>query len=150
MINKIFNSFFLGSILLLLLDFLFFVGIKINYIDFYKIREYYNVLFVDHQSYILFVLFSIIFGFCFMQKKTGKIFAYIYIILVFVSCLTFFPTVGKNIGEFLFRKNNLEFKLGRFKFKGDLLYRGRKNSYIYRKDLNKIIKLKNSEFSYSK
>ncbi len=149
MISKLFSSFFLGLILYLLLDFLFFIGIKINYIDLYHIKEYYNVLFVDHQSYIVMVLFSFLLGYLITQKKSAKIFTFIYIFLILLSMSTLYKPIGNKIAESIFRENNLSFQLGKIKFNGDLLYKGRVYSYIYRKDIDKIIKLRNGEFSQS-
>lgn len=150
MISKIINSFFLGLIFVLLLDFLIFIGIKINYIDFYNIKVYYNVLFVDNQSYILFFVLSAFFGYLISNKKSTRVFAYIYIFLVFVALSTLYSPIGKSLGELLFQKNSLSFKVGKITFKGDLLYRGRKQTYIYRKDINKVIKLSNKDLLQSK
>jgi hypothetical protein len=149
MISKFIGSSLFGLILILLLDFLIFIGIKINYIDFYHMKEYYNVLFVDHQSYILLGILSIIFGYFILKKSSSKIFTIFYIILVFLSLLTFYKPIGHSIAQFMFRKDNISFKVGSINFKGDLLYKGRRNTYIYRKDINKVIRLKNSELFYS-
>jgi len=150
MITKVFNSFFLGLILYLILDFLVFIGIKTNYLDYYHIKEYYNVLFVDHQNYIILVIISFVFGYLMMQKKSAKAFAFFYIFLIVLSFSTFLTPIGRSIGEYLFRKNDLVFRLGKVKFSGDLLYKGRVYTYIYRKDINKVIKLKNSELTILK
>ncbi len=149
MISKFVGSSFLGLILVLLLDFLLFIGIKINYIDFYHIKEYYNVLFVDHQSYLFLAVLSVIFGYFMLLKKSSKIFTLVYIILVFLSLLTFYKPIGYNIAQYMFKKDNIAFRVGNISFKGDLLYKGRRDTYIYRKDINKVIKLKNSELFYS-
>ncbi len=150
MISKIINSFFLGLIFVLLLDFLIFIGIKINYIDFYNIKVYYNVLFVDNQSYILLFVLSAFFGYLISNKKSIRVFAYIYIFLIFIALSTLYSPIGKSLGELLFQKNSLSFKVGKITFKGDLLYRGRKQTYIYRKDINKVIKLSNKDLLQSK
>ncbi|NPA73608.1 MAG: hypothetical protein GXO12_02745 [Epsilonproteobacteria bacterium] len=149
MIGKVIGSFFLGLMLYLLLDFLFFIGIKINYIDVYRIKEFYNLLFVDHQNYILLIVLSALFGFLITNKSTSKIFAYFYIVLIAVTLSTLYRPIGKSIAEKMFRKNDLSFRLGKVKFHGDLLYKGRVYSYIYRGDINKVIKLRNDEFSQS-
>ncbi len=150
MIQKFISSLFLGLILFLLLDFLLFIGIKINYIDLYHIKVYYNLLFVDNQNYLLMVTVSLLFGYLFINKKSAKIFGYIYILLIVLSLLSFYKPVGKSIAQMLFRKDGLSFKLGKVKFKGDLLYKGRRYIYIYRKDINKVIKLPIKDLLYSK
>jgi len=149
MTPKILGSFFLGFIFVLLLDFLLFIGIKINYIDIYHIKVYYNILFVDNQSYLILVICSAIFGYLISGKKTFKIFAYIYIFFILISLLSFYGPIGKKLGKMMFEKDNLVFKVGNTTFKGDLLYRGRALTYIYRKDINKIVKLKTPLTTYT-
>ncbi len=146
MINRIFNSFFIGFILYLLLDFLFFIGIKNSYLDAYGIKEYYNVLFVDHQNYIFMFFASLVFGYLIATKKYAKVFTYFYILMIFLSLLTLYPPIGEKISKMIFEKKSISFRIGKIKFKGDILYKGRKCTYIYRKDINKVIKLKNSDF----
>ncbi len=150
MIQKLISSFLLGLILYLLLDFLLFIGIKINYIDLYHIKVYYNILFVDNQNYIIMLLLSLLFGYLFMAKKSAKSFSFLYIGMIMLSLSTLYKPIGKSVAEYLFRENGLSFKLGKIVFKGDLLYRGRKNIYIYRKDIKKVIKLPIKDLFYSK
>ncbi len=150
MISKVISSFLLGLIFVLLLDFLLFIGIKINYIDIYNIKVYYNPLFVDNQPYIVLFVLSIIFGYFISSKKRLKLFAYIYIVLIFLSLSTFYKPIGKNLGELLFKRDSLSFKVGKTAFNGDLLYRGRRYTYIFRKDIDKMIKLPNNDLLYSK
>jgi len=150
MISKIINSFFLGFIFVLLLDFLLFIGIKINYIDAYNIKVYYNTLFVDNQSYILFFVIALFFAYLISNKKTAKFFTYIYILLIFMSLSTLYKPIGKTLGKSLFEKENLSFKVGKITFKGNMLYKGRNYTYIYRNDIQKVVKLNNSELLQSK
>ncbi len=150
MISKVINSFLLGLIFVLLLDFLLFIGIKINYIDIYNIKVYYNPLFVDNQPYIILFVLSIVFGYFISNKKSLKIFTYIYIMLIVISLSTFYEPIGKSLGQLLFKKDNISFKVGKISFNGDLLYKGRKYTYIYRKDINKVIKLSSNELLQSK
>lgn len=147
---KLVSSFFLGLVFVLLLDFLLFIGIKINYIDIYHIKVYFNVLFVDNQSYILLIILSAVFGYLISNKKTFKVFAYIYIFFILISLSSFYQPFGKKLGKMIFEKDNISFKVGKITFQGDLLYKGRKTTYIYRKDLNKVIRLDNGKFTQSK
>lgn len=147
---RLVGSFFLGLVFVLLLDFLIFIGIKINYIDLYHIKVYFNVLFVDNQSYILLIVLSAVFGYLISNKKTFKIFAFIYIIFILVSLLSFYRPFGEKLGKMIFEKDNLSFRVGDITFQGNLLYKGRKTTYIYRNDINKVIRLKNSDLLQSK
>jgi len=150
MTQKLISSFLLGFVLYLFLDFLLFIGIKINYIDLYHIKVYYNILFVDNQNYILMLLLSLLFGYLFMTKKSAKGFSYLYIGMIVLSLSTLYKPIGKGVAEYLFRKNNLLFRYGKVKFKGDLLYKGRDFVYIYRKDIGKVIKLNSIRLHFKK
>ena len=53
--SKLIQALLTGIFITFILDFFIFLGIKQNYIDFYEIDVYYNILFADHQNifYIL-------------------------------------------------------------------------------------------------
>ncbi len=145
MIYKIFNSFFIGIAFVSLLDFLYFIGIKLNYFDFYKITEYFNVIFVDNQNFYLLIFSCFIVGYLTLYSKYSKIFTRIYIITIFLAASSIYEPVGRYFGESEFMQKNQTFILGSTKFQGDILYEGRNYTYIYRNDLSKTIKLPNNE-----
>lgn len=145
MIYRIFNSFFIGLAFVSLLDFLYFIGIKLNYFDFYKIREYFNVIFVDNQNFILLLLSCFIVGYLILYSKFSKLFTRIYIITIFLAASSIYEPIGRYFGVLEFMQKEQTFILGNSKFKGKILYKGRKYSYIYRDDLSKTIKLSNDE-----
>ena len=145
MIYRIFNSFFIGLAFVSLLDFLYFIGIKLNYFDFYKIREYFNVIFVDNQNFILLFLSCFIVGYLTLYSKFSKLFTRIYIITIFIAASSIYEPIGRYFGESEFMQKEQTFILGNIKFQGNILYKGRKYSYIYRNDLSKTIKLSNDE-----
>ncbi len=141
MINRIFGSFFMGFIFISILDFLYFIGLKLHYFDFYKIDVYFNVLFVDNQNFYIIVPLSLLVGYLLMYSSFVKIFMKIYIITILLFVTTLYEPIGKTLGESVFLKQNQRYKLGSTTFSGDRLYKGRNNIYIYRKDLKKTVKL---------
>ncbi len=145
MIYRIFNSFFIGIAFVSLLDFLYFIGVKLNYFDFYKITEYFNIIFVDNQNFYLLILSCFVVGYLTLYSKFSKIFTRIYIVTIFLAASSIYEPVGHYFGELQFMQKNQKFTLGAIKFQGDILYKGRNYTYIYRNDLSKTIRLANSE-----
>lgn len=145
MINRILNSLFMGFIFISILDFLYFIGLKLHYFDFYKIDEYFNVLFFDNQNFLLLGPLALIVGYLLMYSKFAKIFIKTYILIIIISCFSLYEPVGKMLGENVFLTQDQRFKLGSTTFSGELLYTGRTKIYIYRKDLKKTIKLSRDE-----
>jgi len=143
---KIINSFFMGLVFVSLLDFLFFIGLKLNYFELYGInKEYFNIIFVDNQNFYLLIPSFFIVGYLMLYCRFSKIFDKVYILFIIISALSIYEPVGKKFGEMMFKQNGVTFKVGRVTFEGDLLYKGRVYTYIYRKDLAKTIKIKNSD-----
>jgi len=145
MINRIINSFFMGFIFVSLLDFLYFIGIKLHYFDFYHISEYFNVIFIDNQNFYLLVPGFFIVGYLMLYSGFSKIFIRIYILCVIISISALYEPIGNYLAKSAFTKENLTFQVGSRKFSGDFLYKGRQYTYIYRKDLSKTIKLLNTD-----
>ena len=141
MINRVFGSLFMGFIFISILDFLYFIGLKLNYFDFYKIDVYFNVLFVDNQNFYILLPLSLLIGYMLMYSPFVKIFMKIYIVIILLFITTLYEPIGKSIGEAVFVKQNQRYKLGSTTFSGDTLYEGRSNIYIYRKELSKTVKL---------
>lgn len=145
MIGKIVNSFILGMAFVSLLDFFYFIGIKLNYFEFYKVNEYFNTLFVDNQNFPALLFASLVVGYLILYSKFAKFFANIYIVVVFAFSSLLYAPIGKSVGEYHFMEKNQRFKLGRVVFSGDMVYEGRQIIYIYRNDLEKTIKLQKNE-----
>lgn len=141
MTNRILGSFFMGFIFISILDFLYFIGLKLNYFDFYKIDVYFNVLFVDNQNFYLLLPLSFVVGYMLMYSKLAKQLLKIYVIIIILSAITLYEPIGKSLGETVFLKDNQRFKFGSTTFSGATLYEGRTDIYIYRKDLVKTVKL---------
>jgi len=141
MIYRIFNSFFIGIAFVSLIDFLYFIGIKLNYFDFYKITEYFNVIFIDNQNFYLMVPSFFIVGYLVLYCKFSKFFIRVYILVIVLALASIYEPVGHYLGKMQFMKEKQDFQVGSIKFSGDLLYNGRKYMYIYRKDMSKTVKI---------
>ncbi len=145
MILEIITSFLFGFILVSLLDFLLFIGLKINYFNTYNIGEYFNVIFIDNQNIFLIVALSFLFGYLMLYSKLSKFFDSFYILLLILFASTFYKPIGKSVGEHIFREKNKIFEVSGTKFRGDILYKGRNYYYIKRDEIKKAIRLSKDE-----
>ena len=141
MINRILGSLFMGFVFVSILDFLYFIGLKLNYFDFYKIDVYFNVLFFDNQNFYILLPLAFLVGYMTMYSKLSKQFLKIYVLVIIFSAVTLYEPIGKSLGEIVFLQDNQRFKFGSTTFSGSTLYEGRTAIYIYRNDLAKTIKL---------
>jgi hypothetical protein len=145
MIYRIVNSFFMGFAFVSLLDFLYFIGLKLHYFDFYHISEYFNVIFIDNQNFYLLLPSFFIVGYLMLYSTLAKVFIRIYILCILISISALYQPIGNYLAKSAFMKENQTFQVGSRTFNGDFLYKGRRNTYIYRKDLSKTIKLLNTD-----
>lgn len=134
-----------GAFVTFILDFFIFLGLQKNYIDFYEVKVYYNVLFVDHQNLLLFILFSIVTGFAIIYIKNLKISAFFISILFVISLSTLYPSIGYALGEKMFMKKNVTLNDKKNFFVGDIYYEGREKITFYDYDLKKTILLRKKD-----
>ncbi len=145
MIARFTNAFLMGVAFIAILDFLFFIGLKINYIDFYMIKEYFNIFFIDNQNFYILLPLGFIVGYLILYSGYAKFFIRVYLLAIFLSAATIYQPIGKLVGEKIFLKENMRFKLGSTTFSADHLYTSRQSIFLYRKDLSKTIKLESAE-----
>ena len=145
MTNRLLSSLFMGLFFVSILDFLYFIGLKLNYFDLYKIDVYFNVLFVDNQNFYILMPLSLVLGYLLMYSAISKNLMKIYIVIILLSTTTLYKPIGKAFGENIFMQQNQRLKLGSTIFDGDILSSGRKNLYVYRKKLDKTVKLPKNE-----
>jgi len=136
--SKIIQMILSGMFFTFICDFFLFLGIKQNYIDTNNIQIYYNILFADNQSFIIFLFFTLITGYIVMYLS-NKIALISIGTLFLLSASTLIPPIGKMTGEALFMQKNRSIKTDKFSYHGDLLYIGRKNIYFYDYELKKVI-----------
>ena len=141
MISRILNSLIMGLVFVSILDFLYFIGLKLNYFDLYKINEYFNILFVDNQNFYILLPLALLVGYLLLYSAYAKVLMKVYLFVILLSFTTLYEPIGKAFGENIFMIENQRLKLGSTIFDGDILYEGRKYIYIYRKELAKTVKL---------
>ena len=138
--TKIVQALLSGMFFTFLLDFFIFLGIFQNYIREYKIDLYYNILFADNQSIILFLLLTVTLGYITIYKST-KSSLIIISILSIISLSTLITPVGNYLGKVVLMKENVKINMQRFSYRGDILYDGRQTIIFYDYQLEKILNL---------
>lgn len=137
--SKLIQALLTGMFFAFILDFFLFLGIQLNYIEFYNIDVYYNILFADHQNIYIFSILSAIFGFIVIYVNNNKISLIIIGSLFFLVSLTLIEGIGHSVGEALLMKKNVTFKDKKYSYTGDIYYDGRKQITFYDYELKKII-----------
>jgi hypothetical protein len=125
-----------------ILDFFLFLGIKENYIDFYKIDVYYNILFADHQNALIYFSLSIFVGFIITYINNTKLSLFVIVLLCIVPFSSLIPDVGYKLGEMLLMSKDVTLKDAKYTYVGDIYYDGRDEITFYDKEIKKKIILK--------
>lgn len=147
MINKLFSAFFAGVFFTFFLDFFLMLGIFLNYIKAHDIDVYYNILFADNQSLLLYLIGVIVFGYLFVFLKNTKIAAIIFAVCFAVVNLTQIPSIGKSVGEMILEEKNQIISKGKTTYIGTIIYEGRDTVWFHDDELGKIITFKRNELS---
>jgi hypothetical protein len=142
--SKLVQAFLSGVFFTFLLDFLIFLSIKLNYIDFHEINVYYNILFADHQNIYIYLAFTVIIGYIvvYLNNKVGLT---ILSILFIATSLTLIQPIGHTVGEKLLMKKNVTLHNKKHTFIGDIYYDGRRQITFYDYELKKMIVLNKKE-----
>lgn len=148
MIFRLINAFGIGLALVLLPDFLFFIGLKLHYFEFYKITEYFNIYFFDNQIFWLLGLCALVVGYLMLYTPLRKAIQIFYLFVLGISLFCLYEPVGKSAGEALFMEKAQKFRLGNTSFTGDLLYVGRHIVYIKRAGIEPTVKIKKEELTH--
>jgi len=139
--SRFFQAILTGIFFTFFMDFFIFLGIKVNYIDFFEIKEYYNILFADNQNIYIFSFFTILFGFVTIYLKSSYIKVGIVGIFFLLSLSTLIQDIGYRVGEFMFMKKDVVLKDKRHTFIGDIRYIARDRVIFYDYELKKQITL---------
>lgn len=142
--SKILSFIFLVLVTPLLPAFFFFIGIKLGYIDHYGIVEYFNVIFVDKISWILYWVIGIVFALLFMSplKRLGGA---LFIILVLSSMSMFSSSFAHSVASNMYSKDPFYIKVIPWTYKGILLYEGRDNYYLLNDENSRTMTFKKEE-----
>lgn len=145
MITKLATALMAGAFFAFFLDFFFILGLFLNYIQAQEIDVYYNILFADHQSYLVFFSLVIIFGYLFIFFPSTKIATIIFAICFAIVNLTQIPDIGFYMGQVMFEKDNKIIQEGEYTYVGKTVYEGRDTIWFYEEELEKIIEIKKSK-----
>jgi ABC-type transport system involved in multi-copper enzyme maturation permease subunit len=138
---KAFQAFLAGIFFTFILDFFFFLGIHLHYINAYEIDVYYNILFADHQSLLLFLLGTVALGYLTIYTNNPKRAALILAGTFALFLLALVPPVGNALGKMLLMKENQTLYDSRYRYSGDVYYDGRSTVWIYDDELGRIVKI---------
>lgn len=139
--SKAVQAFLSGVFFTFFIDFFLFLGMKLNYIDYYKIDLYYNPFFADNQNIYIYLLFSIFFGALITYIENTKMNLIIIGGFFLLSLSTFIHPIGHKIASILLMEKNVTYHDSRYVYKGDLYYNGRTQITFYDYELKKIITL---------
>jgi len=139
--NKFFQALLTGIFFTFILDFFIFLGIKLNYIDFYEIDLYYNILFADNQCFVLYAIFSAIIGYLVIYVNNNKVSAIVLGVFFSIAALTLIPPIGHKLGEVILMKKNTTLQDERHTYVGDVYYSGRTKVTFYDYNLKRVINL---------
>lgn len=139
--NRAIQALLSGMFITFILDFFLFLGVLLNYINFYNIDLYYNILFADNQNGYLFFGLSIILGYIVVYVQNYKISLITVGVLSILVLLTLFEGIGHSVGKAMFMEENSVLESSKRTYIGDILYDGRKEITFYDHKLNKTIKI---------
>jgi len=142
--SKLFQALLSGVFFTYFIDFFFFLGIKINYIDFFKIDIYYNILFADAQDIYIFTFLTLFLGYITIYMRSTFIKVFVVGSLFALSALTLIEPIGYSIGEKLFMKKDITLQDKKHTFIGDIRYIKRDGIVFYDKEIDKQIILEKS------
>jgi uncharacterized membrane protein len=138
---KLAQAFLTGVFFTFILDFQFFLGIKLYYIDRYEIDVYYNILFADHQNLLYLIPLVIIIGFVTIYIKNTKVPLITLGVFFAVTMLIYIPSIGEKMGANMLQKENVRYQDGRYVYRGTLYYDGRHKITIFDDELQRLITL---------
>jgi len=139
--SKLFQALFTGMFFTFILDFFIILGVKLNYVDFYNIDVYYNILFADHQNIYIYSISTLILGFIVTYIDNYKLSISVIGGLSIVALLTLVPPIGHKVGETILMQKNITLKDNRHIYIGNIYYDGRDKITFYDIELEKIITL---------
>lgn len=120
---------------------LLYAGIFTNYFAYYEIRGFFNSFFMANLNLIIYAVVGLFSGFCIMANS--NFFRFLYLVLIILSILTFIPSVGKNLGEKLFMRENIKVIINGKQEYINIIYRDKHKIYYNTKENKKILEVKN-------
>jgi ABC-type transport system involved in multi-copper enzyme maturation permease subunit len=142
--SKLVQAFLSCMFISFLLDFFLFLGIFQNYIRVHEIDLYYNILFADNQSLVLFLLFSIFLGYIFLYLST-KIVLVTIGVLALLSLSTLITPIGNSVAKVILMKKDVVLNIQKYSYQGDILYDGREYITFYDYRFKKVLELEKNK-----
>ncbi len=142
--TKIIQAFLSGALFTFILDFFLFLGVFLHYIQPLGIEVYYNVLFANNQNIFYYLASTLVLGYLVMYTPYRVKLPIFAATFTLVSS-TLVPSVGKNVGEWMFMQKNITLHNKNFTFIGDIYYIGRDKVTLHDKELDKVILLDKKE-----
>ena len=143
--SKLILALLTGMLITFIVDFFLFLGVKLNYFDFYEINIFYNVLFADNQNFLLFFGSSIVFGFILIFISNNKLTVALIIALTIIAIAPLFSNIGESLGKMMFMKKDVTYNEIKHSFHGDVYYDGRRTIHFYDNELQRIIILQKKD-----
>jgi len=143
--SKLATAFFAGLFFAFFLDFFFVLGLFLNYIQAQGIDVYYNILFADHQSYVVFFSLVVVFGYLFIFFPSTKIATIIFSVCFVLVNLVQIPSVGFKVGQMMFERTDKVIQEDEYTYIGKVVYEGRDTIWFHEDELDKIIEIKISK-----
>ena len=137
--SKIILTLLTGMLIAFIVDFFIFLGVKINYFDYYEIKIFYNILFADNQNFLLYFSSSLVFGFIVIVISNNKLTVTLLLTLSILAIAPLFSKVGEELGRMMFMKQNVTYHEKKHSFYGDVYYDGRTTIHFYDNELQRII-----------
>ena len=137
--SKLVQALLVGFLITLILDGLVFIGMLVNYINYYEIDLFYKPFFANNQNIYIFSFLSIIFGFIVTYINNDKFSAIIVGILFTLSLSTLIFPIGNSLGEKLFMTKDVTLKDSKYTYNGNIYYNGKTQIVFFDTDVEKII-----------
>jgi len=148
-VSKFITALLTGMIITFIVDFFIFLGVKLNYIDFYEIDLYYNILFADNQCFILYFASSLLLGFIVIYVANKKLTVITLIIVSILGLSTLIESVGQGVAKMMFMEKDVTYKSSKHTFNGDVYYDGRTTIHFYDNELQRMIILQKNKVNLS-
>lgn len=99
---RIVAAFFLGYLLLLACSYVVFVGIYDGYFKSYSIDEFFNLVFITAQPWLIFALLALPFGWSLLYLKHSFLFRFLFLLAMLCCACSWQRDVGKWLGSYIF------------------------------------------------
>ena len=137
--SKLIQALLVGFLITLILDGIIFIGMHVNYINYYEIDLFYKPFFANNQNIYIFSLLSILFGFIITYINKDKLSAIIFSALFILSLTTLITPVGKSLGEVVFMTKDVTIQDSKYTYNGSIYYNGATQIIFFDTDVEKII-----------